>query len=369
MRIPPHFSECVAFLTERGKAPSGTAFFVKIEEDGKLWTYLVTALHNIEEAHGRHVNVRLNTHAAIQAPLGYEDLETQKDDWFKHDRADVAAILFAVDRTRYSFEQVPVDTFIDADYRFDVARLQGRANSRLEPILRANFANGIEVQVGDETFAPGLFVQSAGNNRNLPIVRFGNVARMPGEEMIFLDTIQRGRVAIRAYLVETHSWGGFSGSPMFWHFEYNIAAALTAMRAVNTAPSPLDVMTRAPHPEKIEVVTNRGYATALLGLVSGHYDIPLKSKDQSVETAINAGIAVVTPAQNVRELLMRPDLVNERKARALQEQNSMPAATADSALRSDTQQLRKTQTVIPVPTRAAFLKDLKKATRRKKPSE
>jgi hypothetical protein len=363
VRIPPAFAQCTAFLTEQKKGrPSGTAFFVELEQSERAWTYLVTARHCIEESGGRELYVRVNTET------GFEDLSTAKDDWFKHDSADVAVLPSPVDRIRYPIMDIPLDLAIDKQYRFDVAALDGRGNPVLEPMLRQNFPNGINVEVGDELFSPGLFVQSAGRSRNLPVCRFGNVARMPGEEMVMIGSRARGDIPIRAYLVETHSWGGFSGAPMFWHYQYNMSVPIIAPRWKPAPESKLILPPDAPRPERIDVMFGRGWAIALLGLVSGHYDIPTKAKNEDIETALNAGIAIVTPAENIKELLMRDDLVEDRTRRAAQDKE--PAATADYASRrAKFQLLPKTGVEIPIPAQGKFIEDLERATRRKKSSE
>jgi hypothetical protein len=362
VRIPPAFAECAAFLCDAKKSrPSGTAFFIEFEEPDRASVYLVTARHCLEATARPDIYVRVNTQA------GVKDIHTSKDDWFKHDIADVAILPSPVDRKRYPITEVPIDLAIDKQYRFDVAALDGRGNPILEAVLRLNFPEGIEVQTGDEVFSPGLFVQSAGKNRNLPVVRFGNIARMPGDEMVVLTTIARGDIPIRAYLVETHSWGGFSGSPIFWRYEYNMTIPIIASRWMQAPDSPLILPQNAPKPERIDVMWGRGWAIALLGLVSGHYDIPIKAKNEDIETALNAGIAIATPAENIRELLMRDDVTEDRKRRAAREKE--PAATADYATeRSKFQVLPRTGAEIPVPARTKFMKDLAKATR-KKPSE
>jgi hypothetical protein len=351
VRIPPYFAESAAFLCEeRKRDPSGTAFFVELEEPNRIWVYLVTARHCVEATANREIYVRVNTFPKAQSPTGFEDILTSKDDWFKHDTADVAILPSPVDRQNYAIQQIPIDLAIDGRYRFDVAALDGRGNRVLEPMLRQNFPDGIDVQVGDELFSPGLFVQSAGKSRNLPVVRFGNIARMPGDEMVILSTAARGEISIRAYLVETHSWGGFSGSPMFWHYQYNIGLPLWAQRWIPQPESRLALPQAMPNPERIDVNVSRGWAIALLGLVSGHYDIPTKAKNEDIETALNAGIAVVTPAENIRELLMREDVIDDRRRRAAKEKP--PAATADTAIRENIQMLLQAQTGI---TRSAYL--------------
>jgi len=60
------------------------------------------------------------------------------------------------------------------------------------------------------------------------------------------------------------------------------------------------------------------WATAFMGLVSGHYDIEKEAETTGeyyghIQTELNSGIAIVTPAIAVTELLTREDLVEHRK--------------------------------------------------------
>jgi hypothetical protein len=55
----------------------------------------------------------------------------------------------------------------------------------------------VELSVGDELFLPGLFVNHYGRQRNIPIVRTGNIAALPEERVL----TEMG--LIDAYLAET----------------------------------------------------------------------------------------------------------------------------------------------------------------------
>jgi hypothetical protein len=234
LRIDPHFLDCVAFVCSRTVASrdrsiaGGTAFFVEVEDESDLhlkWTYVVTALHCIDEIRAQNIYIRVNTLPDVQSNVGFENIPTCKDEWFRHDKADVAAILLDHNPERHVVQGLSLDLFIDREYRFNVQHLDGRGNPQLEPGLKANFPDGIPVQAGDDLFSPGLFVQSAGKKRNLPAARFRNIARMPSDELVVLRTVVHGDTPIRAYLAESHSWGGHSGSPVFWHYTYNLSAS------------------------------------------------------------------------------------------------------------------------------------------------
>src|SRR6266436_3303682 len=101
-----------------------------------------------------------------------------------------------------------------------------------------------------------------------------------------------------------------------------------------TPSSPLALPQRPPAPERVDVMVSRGcWVIGLLSLVSGHFDIPTEAKDkqkrtiEEVTTELNAGIAITTPAENIKELLMRPDVIEERKEQT--KDMEKPVATTD----------------------------------------
>ena len=145
---------------------------------------------------------------------------------------------------------------------------------------------------GDEVFITGLFAHMSGTLRNLPIVRMGAIALMPGEPV---PTREFGD--IEAYLIESRSIGGLSGSPAF-----------------------------------VRETTNVGIgAFHLLGLMHGHWDIPPTQKNDAVvmeedaQGAVNVGIAIVIPAKKILEVLNQPQLLeNRRLAVEVRKKQTMP---------------------------------------------
>ena len=64
----------------------------------------------------------------------------------------------------------------------------------------------------------------------------------------------------------------------------------------------------------------------------GHYDIERKAKTQgdilgSIYTHLNAGIAVITPAWRIKELLMRDDVVEARESKRRKAEDAEVAAS------------------------------------------
>ena len=131
----------------------------------------------------------------------------------------------------------------------------------------------------------GYFRYHAGQFRNIPIVRTGNIAAFPDEPL------QIRSVPMNAYLVEVRSIGGLSGSPVFTN--------LPAFRLVDGQAK----------------VVQGGQRHYLLGLLKGHYD---DDDEDLVESAgkiegVNIGIGVVTPVEDIIETMKNPDLVEHRK--------------------------------------------------------
>ena len=77
-------------------------------------------------------------------------------------------------------------------------------------VTKENIENR-EWGVGDEVVVIGLFRNHYGHAKNIPIVRIGNLSALPDEP------VKTNWGYIEAYLVELHSIGGLSGSPVYIH--------------------------------------------------------------------------------------------------------------------------------------------------------
>jgi hypothetical protein len=269
VKVTDHFLGCTAFLCvedggQTAPIPRGTVFAISVPDSDRtdvLHCYLVTARHNLELAQTDRIIIRLN------AGQQFRDIHSDRAQWYKHDSADVAALLFNSEH----LEQVPLAAFVGADFPYHFRFSEAGAN--------------FPVSVGTELFFVGLFIQAPGRGQNLPIARFGHISRMPSEIVLsFADGAYSFEEV--AYLAECGSWGGDSGSPAFCIF-HKTGNDGTPLRYI-----------------------------AFLGLVSGHYDVPTKVKvresQEAFEAAVNSGIAIITPAEFVRELLFREDVVEER---------------------------------------------------------
>lgn len=280
---------CGQVLSDDGSTkiePSATGFFVRVRDEGSslAWDYVVTARHCIEEAlaDGGQLYIRINT------LTNHYEVESQHADWFTHDSADVAAILMTP-------ESLPPGIA-----KSDLDQASITTNSFTKENWRCigtdpDFGNfDVGVSAGLEVYLVGLFSENFGYERNLPVARFGHISRMPSELSIVSGQIQ---CTIVAYLAEFQSWGGHSGSPVFFL-------------------NPMNFETETDDGIRFET----GYVTGLLGLVSGHYDLPqpIEPADAigNVQVKMNSGMAYVTPAHEITALLMRDDLVEARTQKA-----------------------------------------------------
>lgn len=301
--IPEEYLKTVVFLCVdeqmegvKQRIPKATGFFVRVQIEDSLdlgMDYVVTARHCIEEARQYgEVHIRANRKSG-----NFIEFPTNVDSWFTHDSADVAAIPIlrdslprGVQRTELDIASLKFSDFVGGAPDYNIA------------ITRYGKQQEIQPRVGHQVYFLGLFTEHYGQERNLPIARFGNISRMPN--FVTIDTLGT-KSSVIAYLVEFHSWGGHSGSPVFFLYPTVIE---------QTVPLELTNGNRLDVP----VQTDLSWVTSFMGLVSGHYDIEKEAETTGeyygrIQTQLNSGIAIVTPSIAVTELLMRDDFMEFRK--------------------------------------------------------
>jgi hypothetical protein len=192
--------------------------------------------------------------------------------------------------------------------------------------------------LGDEVFTVGLFTAAPGTSRNLPIVRHGNLAMIPDEQ------IQTKLGYADAYLVEARSIGGLSGSPVWIR-----ASMLTVVKVGENKISPDG---NAP-----ALMVGPG---KLLGLMHGHWDIRESELNKPKiihdgQKGVNLGIAIVVPASKILETLNQPELEEMRKqGDEMAAKRSIPSTDSVKPKKQDSQPF----------TKSAFEAALKKASRK-----
>ncbi|HEU5340871.1 hypothetical protein [Edaphobacter sp.] len=238
-----------------------SAFVVSVphdEHNGCL--HLVTA---------KHVAIRLQRGEAVIAFNGKDGLPLWMSNgdrvpWFFHpdETVDVAILPMASLRlNEYDYQDISTNLFL--------------TSARSEEY---------EIGCGDDVFTIGLFTPFTGVLRFTPIVRTGVIAMMPD-----------GRVhhpefgSMEAYLTESRSLGGLSGSPVF-------VRDTVSVQGVNTEGKPRPFSAPA------------GFH--LLGLLSGHWDAPGTTRHSA---GLNMGISLVVPAAKILEALSSPSLTALRE--------------------------------------------------------
>lgn len=296
MRIPDSQLKAVGYVCEATSRdadgcpegdPYATGFFVTVpcvspELSGQEMYYFVTAKHVASDLKDRDIYFLVNkkgggtTHEVLRiAPV-----------WFLHpndNNADVAVIQVALKVGLVDIAPVSIESF------------------GLPQRLRE-----LNIGIGDDTHSIGLFSPFPGNDKNVPIVRFGNVSMMPAEQ------IQTDLGYTEMYLVEARSIGGMSGSPVF------VRPTLSMGIPRRDKPSVTGFLP--------------GTGETLLGMAQGHWDIREEDINKSSfvndrKKGVNYGIALVVPAFKIYETIYQPGLIamrKEQEKQIIKQQKNIP---------------------------------------------
>jgi len=274
MYIADEVSKSVVFIggVEEGEfRPRGIGFLVLAYQrriPDVAFPYLVTAAHVLENMQRRGIAI----HCCLNRRDGtttVTPLASKK--WFVHpeepETTDVAVLPFWVDLDVLDHEYLPLF-------------------NRTEQLPRVGGFNILSL--GARVFAIGLFKPGKGSERNIPIVRIGNIAAMPPD---LVHTRHAGE--LDAYLIELRSTAGLSGSPVFVNPPHE--------RGLRTAEEGL-----AEH--------------IFVGLLHGHLNAPdlgeRRATDGDVPPAFDrdTGIGVVVPVWKIIETLYQPDSLAQMRS-------------------------------------------------------
>jgi hypothetical protein len=186
-RIPTSLLDAVVYLyrteeaAREGRAEGGTGFLVEVEGDPPF-IYAVTNAHVVKEP-GYASVIRINTKQGKTDTLSIDPAA-----WVSHpDGDDIAVTLVGLQPAVHRYSPISA------------------------AMCLRNWSEDSDIfGPGNETFFLGRFVTHEGRERNLPTIRFGNIAMMPWERV----RTQRG-IDQEAFLVESRSLSGYSGSPVF----------------------------------------------------------------------------------------------------------------------------------------------------------
>jgi len=200
--IPSEVKSVVAFIfikNEEGKLiANGTGFFVGVRNPSNpdsFSVYLVTAKHVLYKPNTTDfldmVFVRLNKKEG-GSQIGVIPIIAggKKRNVFTHcdSSVDIAIIPFLPNQEEFDFKFLPEDM-----------------------ITTKETFKELKIREGSDVFFTGLFTPYTGSERNYPIVRFGRVALVTDEKIEW-----QGKL-MDLYLIEAGSYGGNSGSPVFFY--------------------------------------------------------------------------------------------------------------------------------------------------------
>lgn len=348
MRVPDQVLKTAVFLglsDSVGQKYLGTGYIVSVgyghghiiteEKNGVKFTtryprmHLVTAAHVAEALEGLDFYIRANkkdgTVAVIEA-----DHNTR---WWYHpterSSVDAALMLLSVEAViQLDISPIPITMFVNNDL-----------------IVEKNLG------IGDGVFIAGLFTKVQGKDKSIPIIRTGNVAMMPNELITFTDK-EGNEKLIHAHLVESHSIGGLSGSPVFIRETVRINAGVQFKKGfyLNTVNSPTPEI---PGIEHVELAgTGRFF---FFGSTVGHWEVRVGSTNTVLE-AINMGVSPIVPAQKILEVITQPELLTLMEEVSMKQLEREKQETGEAVLDSAKE--------APF-TKEDFEDALKKASRRK----
>jgi hypothetical protein len=280
VRMPDDVLKCVGYVCEVTHRDAtgaygdayATGFFIAVpcesqELKEKRFTYFVTAKHVATDLEHREIFFLVNKKGGGSS----NQTTVIGDRWHVHPtdaHADVAIIQVGI---HPSADIMPV---------------------AIEYLGLPEKLKTLTVGIGDETYTVGLFSAVPGDQQNMPVVRCGNIAMMPTEQI----RTELGYTDV--YLVEARSIGGMSGSPTFVQ-----PTVREHIKLLDGTPS---------------VRFSKGPAETLLGMMQAHWSIreseinsPSFTHDR--QRGVNYGIAVVVPAFKIYETIYKSDLVAMRK--------------------------------------------------------
>jgi hypothetical protein len=274
--------------------PKGTGFFISRPYVKHLSYRHVYAVTNCHVATRGASIIRINLIGG-----GTRAIEFAPSDWQFIPKADDVCVVDVTEELDYEKDQVqawPEEDFISEAF---VAERQ--------------------IGFGDDVFMLGMFADSAGDERNVPAARFGNVARMATAGA----PIEQYNGALRpCHLADMRSRGGFSGSPMFLYRTPD--ADLTHMDFQNGS------FIRLGGPTNLFV--------GLFGVHCGQFPekSPLsKSKGEAVIQEgdmlnMPSGMTYVAPAWVISQLLDRPVFEESRMLRERKNKGSSAPISEDA---------------------------------------
>lgn len=261
---------------EQGKKAGGTGFLVGYPtsfDKNRSYLYAVTNRHVVEDAQA--TVIRIN-----RADGGMDVLEIARSNWISHPLGDdVAACSVSPSQQNHKFSFFTIDWFVNQEV-----------------------ISKVHIGPGEDVFILGRFVNHEGKQRNCPSARFGNISMMPG------DPIRQANGHDQlSFVIEAHSLGGYSGSPVFVYI-----------------------------PNRPHVYAAGTRNVWLIGVDWGHIidwqplivQRPKKRHPEGWGIPINTGLIGVVPAWQLLDLLNEEEFVKQRKDAETHEIHTQQQSTA-----------------------------------------
>jgi hypothetical protein len=274
-RIRNEFLDCVIYLypseidADQGERAGGSGFLVgvpaKWHGPDSWFLYAVTNKHVIRNSSVIRMNSSNGEKVIMSIP---------RNSWVWHPSGDdLAVCLIHFDPNEIAFNFVRNDMFITKE-----------------------IVDGYNIGPGDDVFMVGRFINHEGRQKNIPSVRFGNIAQMPWETIQQDDGFEQ-----ESFLVECRSISGYSGSPIFVHIP-----PASIRNAPNWKPaSPLIA-----------------HGPWLLGIDWGHIHnwtpvcrdngMPVNPDPKLMQVKLDTGMAAAVPAWKLAEILNQGPLADFR---------------------------------------------------------
>lgn len=316
MKVDDRIRFCTGFVgTGRSDdfVAHGTCFCAHLTEDGFVFDYLISARHvlwpqrnrNPKEPPDLPMKVRLNTEKGAS-----QTIPAPPREWLYPDDTTVDLCAFRFDGMKHNQSD----------------ELQVNSINLLSMVVHPNDVH--DPGVGDEVFICGAFVGRVGYRKNIPVVRIANIAAMPEEPIDFASPKKA------AYLIETRSLGGTSGSPVFLNLDPTRVRRRAYGYKVGITPST---------EQADKSTTHLILPYMLLGVIifshGGNYAQDFVSESDSdihplKDVEFNAGIAVALPIQLVIDLL-NSDKAKALRMKEIEEKRKRSGARPASAIPAD----------------------------------
>jgi hypothetical protein len=321
--MPDHLLNCAVYIypsvedAKEGTAIGGSGFLVGVRTnyEGRLneHLYVVTNAHVIRKAGDTPV-LRLNTKDGT-----VEILKTTALSWIRHPTGDdlsIRSITLSIEVHDFSYVEWPYEFLSDA--------------------------NMYLVGPGADTVTIGRFITHDGKQRNLPSLRFGNIAMMPLEPIEHPDGYLQ-----ESFLVESRSLGGYSGSPVFAYLPAD-------PKRRNYPPKPHAAISK----RQIKCIgVDWGHLSHMEPVLAADKKTPT---DQKLWVKVNTGMSPAVPAWRLEQLLddeatiMNREQEDRNLAKSRKENSSAVLDSVDAS----------TETKF---TKEDFERALKKASRKVEP--